>query len=168
MVVYERSHGKISGLNCREHNMVLPGYALMAASTQVHIATWPGQNHPGPRHILLSRAFGSQAACYVIDVDALLSYEKLREDQKEYVGTVREPFRYLVRDYPGESCIVDPRGEIVGGPAEGEIILIADCSIENVYSAKGICDLGGHYSRPDVFELLIHRSCQSRITDVNH
>jgi nitrilase len=42
LVVHERPYGRISGLNCWERNMVLPGYALMAQGTQIHIAAWPG------------------------------------------------------------------------------------------------------------------------------
>ena len=58
LVVYERPYGRISGLNCWEHNMVLPGYALMSQGTQIHIAAWPGSSTS--RHQFLSRAFASQ------------------------------------------------------------------------------------------------------------
>jgi nitrilase len=166
LIVYDRSYAKISGLNCWEHNMVLPGYVLMAQGTQVHIAAWPGQHHKGSRHILLSRAFASQAAAYVIDVGAKLSYDNLREDQKEYVDGVEESFRYLVRDYPGESCIIDPTGEIIAGPTEEESILMAKCSTDHLYSAKGICDVGGHYSRPDVFQLHVNRAAHEQIREI--
>ena len=71
LVVYERPYGRISGLNCWEHNMVLPGYALMDQGTQIHIAAWPGAS--GSRHLFLSQAFASQAAAYVIDVGAILA-----------------------------------------------------------------------------------------------
>ena len=69
----ERDYGKISALNCWEHQMMLPGYSLAAQGTQFHAAIWPGwEKVPAPgeycwaRQLLLSRAFASQAACYVI------------------------------------------------------------------------------------------------------
>ena len=67
---YDRSYGRISGLNCWEHNMVLPGYALMEQGTQIHVAAWPGSEpisapeSPNPiwaRQLLLSRSFASQS-----------------------------------------------------------------------------------------------------------
>ncbi len=145
LTVYDRPYARISGLNCWEHNMVLPGYALMAQGTQVHIAAWPGMKNS--RHLLLSRAFASQSGAYVIDVGAILSPDR-----------VPETYRDVARSFPGESCIVDPTGEVIAGPAEGESILVADCSTEDVFAAKSLCDVAGHYSRPDVFQLRVNRT----------
>ena len=39
-------------------------------------------------------------------------------------------------EYTGDSYIIDPRGEIIAGPAEGETILIAEGSMEVVLAAK--------------------------------
>ncbi len=59
-------------------------------------------------------------------------------------------------DNTGDSYIIDPRGEVIAGPAEGEMILTANGSLESVLAAKVACDVGGHYSRPDVLQLLVN------------
>jgi nitrilase len=59
--------------------------------------------------------------------------------------------------HSGQSCIIHPQGGIIAGPApEGEDILVArGCSIEAVMAAKVACDATGHYTRPDIFRLLV-------------
>ena len=151
LTVYDRPYARISGLNCWEHNMVLPGYALMAQGTQIHVAAWPGMMN-NSRHMFLSRAFASQAGAYVIDAGSLLSPERIPETYQD-----------LAENYPGESCIIDPRGEVIAGPAEGETILMADGSMDRIFSAKALCDVAGHYSRPDLFQLSVNRSPYRRL-----
>ncbi len=148
--VYERDYGRLSGLNCWEHNIVLPGFALICQGTQIHIAAWPGREpETAPsdpvwsRQILLSRAFASQAGAYVI------APAGLRLDEH-----VPERFKPLSAfEHTGQSAIIDPRGEIIAGPADGETILYADADLAEVRKAKSACDPAGHYSRPDLFEL---------------
>jgi predicted amidohydrolase len=163
LTVYERPYGRISGLNCWEHNMVLPGYVLMSGGTQIHIAVWPGlegeappaPNPMWPRQLLLSRTFASQAAAYVVLVGGLLSPEHVPETYQELVA----------RTYTGDSCIIDPRGEVIAGPAEGETILVADGSMEHVFAAKSTSDVAGHYSRPDIFQLRINQTPYDRVVE---
>lgn len=154
LTAYDRPYGKISGMNCWEHNMVLPSYALIAEGAQIHIAAWPGMSTS--RHLFLSRAFASQASAYVIDVGGLLSPDHLPDAYKNLAG-----------NYPGESHIIDPRGEILAGPAEGETILMADGSTELIFAAKSYCDTAGHYSRPDVFQLQVNRKPYSRVVEMD-
>jgi predicted amidohydrolase len=162
--VYQRPYGRISGLNCWEHNMMLPGYALAAQGTQIHIAAWPGREPISappaavplwPRQLLLSRAFASQAGCYVIAVGGMRSHADTPERYRE-LSTI---------EYTGDSCIIDPRGEIVAGPATGETILIAEGSRQAVLAAKAVCDIGGHYARPDILRLIVDRNPQERVID---
>jgi predicted amidohydrolase len=56
-----------------------------------------------------------------------------------------------VWEHTGQSTIIDPRGEIIAGPIEGEGVLYADGSLEVVRAAKAACDIAGHYARPDIF-----------------
>lgn len=157
----ERSFGKISALNCWEHQMMLPGYALAAQGTQVHAALWPGwEKTPGPgevcwaRQHLLSRAFASQAGSYVICA-AGLRREK----------DIPERWRPLgVWEHTGQSAIIDPRGEIIAQADNEETILIAEGSLAHVRAAKAACDIAGHYSRPDVFDFRVNqRSSPQRV-----
>jgi predicted amidohydrolase len=165
LVVYERPYGRISGLNCWEHNMVLPGYTLMDQGTQIHIAAWPGMSTS--RHLFLSQAFASQAAAYVIDVGGILAREHLtpsvREVLDENPGEVGE---IVAEGYPGECSILDPIGRIISEPLEGEGILLADGSEERIFLAKSECDVAGHYSRPDVFQLRVNRVPHRRIVEM--
>lgn len=164
LTVYERDYGRISGLNCWEHNMVLPGYALIAQGTQIHVAAWPGRESGRaptppvplwPRQLLLSRAFASQAACYVILAGGMRSPEDVPEEFREL-----HTFAHT-----GDSYIIDPRGEVIAGPAEGETILTAHGSVEDVLAAKAVADGGGHYSRPDIFQLYINRRPLQRVQE---
>jgi hypothetical protein len=101
-----------------------------------------------------SRAFASQAAAYVIDVGATLSADG-----------VPEKYRGLVYEQLGESRIIDPTGEVIAGPAQGETILVAEGSMKAVYKAKAFCDVAGHYSRPDVFQLRVNKEQRQRVVE---
>ena len=162
--VYERPYGRISGLNCWEHQMMLPGYALAAQGTQIHIAAWPGgepdevpAKHISiwPRQLLLSRAYASQAGAYVIVAGGLSS----KSDAPAGFEDLNVPNR------KGSSYIIDPRGEIIAGPAEGEEILLAKGSMEAVCAAKFGADIGGHYSRPDQLQLHINGQPLDRLIE---
>jgi predicted amidohydrolase len=149
---HRRDYARISALNCWEHQMMLPGYALAAQGTQIHCALWPGwekvprkEEYCWARQHLLSRAFASQAAAYVVCAAGLRLAEHI-PDRWKPLG---------VWEHTGQSVIIDPRGEIIAGPLEGEGILYAEGSLEVVRAAKAACDIAGHYARPDIFRLLV-------------
>lgn len=152
--VYDRGYAKISALNCWEHLMLLPSFALMAQGTQVHIALWPGREPAQPpaapqamwpRQHLMSRAFASAGACYVMCVGGVRTKDDLPEEGAKWLNPST-----------GDSVIIDPRGEILEGPLHNEEgILIADVDMSHIRAAKAVMDNAGHYSRPDVFELRV-------------
>jgi nitrilase len=132
--------------------MMLPGYALAAQGTQIHVATWPLGIAYGAGGHLLSQAFAQQANCYLIAVGAAWT----EEATPEVLKGLEPPESFL--DGPG-SGIIHPEGKILEqlpSPDE-EAIITAEGSLGEVLSAKEFGDIGGHYSRPDVLQLHINR-----------
>ena len=152
--VYQRDYGRISALNCWEHQMMLPGYALMAQGTQFHAAGWPrGDPDPlpdlpiasWPRMEILSRAFAVQGACYVISASLNITEDDIPAELKS-----------LASPLIGESVIIDPRGEIIARSERGkECIITAQSDLDLIRAAKSVNDISGHYARPDVFDLRV-------------
>ena len=148
--VHPRPYGRLGGLNCWEHNAVLPGFALIAQGVQVHVSAWPGREPVEPptspvwaRQLLLSRAFASQAGAYVICAAGLRLHQHTPERYRS-LGSF---------EHNGMSCIIDPWGEVVAGPLEGEGVLTAEADPNRIFQAKIACDPAGHYSRPDLFSV---------------
>ena len=57
----------------------------------------------------------------------------------------------------GESCIINPKGQIISGPLDSEEgIIYADIDLREIISAKRRFDVAGHYTRPDVFNFSIN------------
>jgi predicted amidohydrolase len=164
--VYQRPYGRISGLNCWEHNMVLPGYALMAQGTQIHIAAWPFTSTLDPVEssgALLSRAFARQGSCYVIASCALLQADDAQNRYREIAAERQR--EYAQRK--GSCRIIAPGGKVIAeAPLKEEAILTASVSLEAVFREKGKIDVAGHYSRPDVLKLMINRSPLQRFVEL--
>jgi len=121
----------------------------------VHIASRPSGEPALPptapeslwlRKELLSRAFASQGACYVIATGGLIT-----------PADVPERFSSMAYVGDGGSMIIDPRGEVVArAPLGEEAILTFEADLSVVRAAKSACDIAGHYARPDVFDLRVN------------
>ena len=154
--VYERPYGRLGGLNCWEHQMVLPGYALISQGIQVHAGVWPGGTFA--RQEVLSRAFAMQAGAYVVMAGGLMREEDMPAEIREMKMTINGTDRHLVLPCDGDSAIIGPNGEYLAGPVlNEEVILTAKANTGTVMFQKMIADHAGHYSRPDVFQFRVNR-----------
>jgi predicted amidohydrolase len=161
---YQRPYARIGGLNCMEHGMMLPAYALAAQGMQVHVAAWPYDVEG--LGLILTQAVAIQSGCYAIAVVA--------NWKKEYVP---EPFQHFdeggIFDFQAEenkrigSCIIDPYGEVIAKVSSNqEAILTATVSLEKITQKHSLIDIGGHYARPDVLQLHIDRKVGDRVVFV--
>jgi predicted amidohydrolase len=146
--------------------MVLPGYALMAMGTQIHVAAWPFSWHLDPvlnNAPLLSQVFAAQGGCYVMATSSLLRVEDVQEAYRELAASRIGDWTDATQ---GGSRIIAPGGEVIARAKEGEeTILTATVSLEAVLKAKAAIDVGGHYSRPDVLQLHINRRPLARLVE---
>jgi nitrilase len=148
---YDRGYANLTGLTSTEHQMILPTYALAEQGAQIHVASWPGRepsSAPTPLVVvshqhLLSRAFAVQTGSYVLCAGSTLTRNEFPEKYRDY----------LTQELTGNSVIIDPRGEIIAGPVQGEHTIVAECSMNLIRSAKVAFDCAGHSSRRDLLKL---------------
>jgi nitrilase len=68
----------------------------------------------------------------------------------------------------GGSAIISPLGEVLAGPLyDREGILFADLDLSEVIRARYDFDAVGHYSRPDVLQLLVNEQPASPVVSVD-
>jgi nitrilase len=151
--VYSLAFGRIGGLICWENYMPLARYALSAWGIQIHVApTWDR----GEPWLSTMRHVAKESRCVVVgccqavrkaDIPDALSFKaKYLGDAGEWINA-------------GDSVIVDPDGKTLAGPAhEVETILYASVRREQLIGPRWQLDVAGHYGRPDVFELRVHRT----------
>jgi nitrilase len=67
----------------------------------------------------------------------------------------------------GGSCIVSPFGELLAGPACGaEQVLSAEIDLGEIIRGKFDLDVVGHYSRPDIFRLVVNSREQRLVNPI--
>lgn len=65
----------------------------------------------------------------------------------------------------GGSCIVSPMGEVLLEPDfTQEKVAVVDCDLSEIIAGKFDLDTVGHYSRPDVFQLIVNEKPQNNVT----
>ena len=70
----------------------------------------------------------------------------------------------MVREGGGWSAIIAPTGQILAGPhRDTENILYAELDLSLIARFKYVSDAAGHYSRPDVLQLLVNFEPQNNM-----
>ena len=153
LAVFDTPVGRLGGLLCWENYMPLARYALTAQGEQIHVApTWDR----GEPWVSTMRHVAKEGRCVVVGACQAFHKDDI-PDSLEFKAKYLEDLEGWIN--PGLSLIVDPDGKIVAGPLEAdEGILYADVERHQLVGPRWQLDVAGHYSRPDIFELRMHRS----------
>jgi len=158
--VFDLSFGRVSGLLCWENYMPLARYSLSAWGEQIHLApTWDR----GEPWISTMRHTAKEGRCFVVAACQAFHKDDVPDEiefKTEYLADVEGWIN------PGLSLIVDPDGKVVAGPLDGEEgILLADVEPRQLIGPRWQLDTAGHYARPDVFDLRVHRAPRPMLTE---
>jgi nitrilase len=120
------------------------GIQLYCAPTADDRDTWI----PTMQHVAM------EGRCFVLSCNQRTTRGDFPKDYAAIQGD--DPAAVISR---GGSCIVNPLGKILAGPNfESEAILTADLDMGDIARGKYDFDVTGHYSRPDIFRLIVNES----------
>ena len=155
--VIETPFGRVGSLICWENYMPLARAAMYAQGVQIYVAptadsrdTW----FATMRHIAI------EGRCFVIGCNQYSA----KSDYPEDIAS-RDEFKDLPEEMcRGGSCIVNPLGAFVVEPVIGkETIIYADLDLGQVAQGQFDFDAMGHYSRPDVFQLIVNTKKKTNV-----
>jgi len=106
------------------------------------------------RHIAI------EGRCFVLTANQVAQAKDL---SPSFATTYAEGDQIVCR---GASVIVNPFGEVLAGPLlDEEGLLVADLDLDDVTRGRYDFDAAGHYSRPDIFTLLVDRAQKPSVKD---
>jgi len=148
----------VGGLNCWENWMPLSRTALYGLGENLHVAVWPGSDR-NTRDI--TKFIAKEGRSFVISVSALMHKSDFPKDTPHLDKILKNAPEVLTN---GGSCIAGPDGEWIIEPRiDREGIFIATLDFNRVLEERQNFDPVGHYSRPDVTQLLVNRNRQSLV-----
>jgi len=148
--VFDTPMGRVGAVICWENYMPLlrmymysQGIEIYCAPTADHRETWLATM----QHIAV------EGRCFVLGCN---QFNRRRDFPKDFKSSFGDAPQTVVSR--GGSCIVDPFGKFLAGPDfRDETILVAELDRRQLPQAKFDFDAVGHYSRPDIFRLVVDK-----------
>jgi nitrilase len=151
---------RVSGLICGENSNPLAIMALAADRPDIHVASWPSpvSRDEGGMADLIRVA--SQSLAYATGTFVLSAQAVVNDEIAAELAQTDDDRTFLAGQAGlGSSLIAAPNRAILAGPPDGpwEGILTADVDLQACVIARHVHDFAGHYNRPDIFSLRVHR-----------
>ncbi|MCU0591533.1 MAG: carbon-nitrogen hydrolase family protein [Desulfobacterales bacterium] len=142
--------GKIGGLICWENYMPLARMAMYGKGVEIYLAPTADSRDSWQASL---QHIACEGRCFVLGCNQYVTKSMYPPDLNGLKDLEPQP-EELCR---GGSAIVSPLGKVLAGPLYGqEGILSADLDMAEIGRSKYDFDVTGHYSRPDVFQLIIN------------
>lgn len=155
--VFDTPYGKIGALICWENYMPLARAAMYAKGVQLYLAPTADSREVWQSTI---RHIAVEGRCFVISCNQYVNKSMYPTDLACYDELASSPEEMC----PGGSAVVGPLGEYIQGPVYGkEEMLLADLDLRDIAYSQFDFDVVGHYSRPDVFQLLVNEEKQENV-----
>ncbi|HET6318046.1 MAG TPA: carbon-nitrogen hydrolase family protein [Chloroflexota bacterium] len=139
-------YGTVGGLICWENYMPLARMAVYGKGVDLYLAPTADTRDSWQATI---QHIACEGRCFVLSCNQFVTRADMPVEWED-IGPGED---VLCR---GGSAIVDPLGRYLAGPVyDREAILTADLRLDALAEARYDFDVVGHYSRPDVFQLLV-------------
>ena len=147
--ITETPWGPVGSLICWESYMPLARVALYQKGITIYISPNTNDN---PEWQATIQHIAIEGKCYFINADMIVRRNSYPQDLHEKSAIDRLP-DIVCR---GGSCVIDPFGPYLTEPVwDEETIIYTDLDMNLPTSCKMEHDAVGHYSRPDILELIV-------------
>ena len=160
LTVIDSPYGRIGSVICWENYMPMMRMAMYSKNVALYCAptaddrdTWISSM----QHVAL------EGRCFVLTACQFLRKQDFPNTVRVQLGD--SPESVLMR---GGSAIINPLGKVLVGPHyDGERILTASLDLDEIDRGKFDFDVAGHYSRPDVFQLIVNEAAARPVTSTH-
>lgn len=157
--VHPLNNFTVGGLNCWENWMPLARTALYGMGENLHVAVWPGSDYNTKD---ITRFIARESRSYVLSVSSVMQTSDFPKHTPHLDQILDKAPEVLAN---GGSCIAGPNGAWIVPPViHTEGLIIQELDFNEVLRERQNFDPVGHYSRPDVTQLIVNRARQSTVT----
>jgi len=163
--VVDTEYGRLGALNCWEHLQPLTKYAMYAQNEQIHVSGWPNfgclDMVPALSHEAnvfgASKVYALEGSCFV-----LASTQMMSDEGAKVFALADGSISPIYNGGGGYATIFGPDSSVISTPLDPHVegFVTADIDLAAIAYAKNAADPGGHYSRPDVTQLLFNNASQ--------